>query len=106
MKKLILILMVICTLLAFYPIQSNATTKVTPSTLVADKPAESARAKVLLLRLDEIKAMDKTNLKSPEKRVLRKEVRSIKKELQTMGHGIYVSLGAIIIIVLLLVILF
>jgi hypothetical protein len=105
MKKLILTLMVVCTLLAFYPIQSSAVTKDAPSTLVADKPAEAARAKVLLLRLDEIKAMDKSNLKSSEKSVLRKEVRSIKKELKTMGSGIYISVGAILIIILILVLL-
>jgi hypothetical protein len=49
--------------------------------------------------------MDKSNLNSSEKRVLRKEVRSIKKELTAMGNGIYISVGAILIIILLLVIL-
>jgi len=105
MKKIILGIMVTCMLLAFYPIESKASVKTTPSSLVADKPAESARANTLLLRLDEIKNMDKSNLKSSEKKVLRKEVRSIQKELRTMGNGIYISVGAVIIIVLLIVLL-
>lgn len=105
MKKLLLSLMVICALLAFYPVQSNATTPVVPTTIVAENPAEAARAKTLLLRLDEIKAMDKSSLKSSEKRVLRKEVREIKQELKTMGSGVYVSVGAVIIIILLLILL-
>ena len=103
MKKILLTLMVACTLLAFYPMDSKATTTVAPSALVAENPAEAARAKTLLLRLDEIKAMDKSDLKSSEKRVLRKEVREIKHELQTMGSGVYLSVGAIIIIILLLI---
>lgn len=105
MKKIILSLMVISTLLAFYPTQSKATTTVVPTTLAVENPAEAARAKTLLLRLDEIKAMDKSDLKSSEKRVLRKEVRAIKHELQTMGSGVYISVGAIIIIILLLILL-
>jgi len=59
-------------LLAFYPIQTKAVTKTSPSTLVADKPIESARAKTLLLRLDEINTMDKSTLNSSEKRVFTK----------------------------------
>jgi hypothetical protein len=105
MKKFVLCLMVSCMLLAFYPIQSSAETKTTPSSLVADKPAESARAKALLLRLDEIKSMDKSNLKSSDKKVLRKEVRSIKNELRTMHGGLYISVGAAILIVLILILL-
>jgi len=92
-------------LLAFYPNETKAVTEPTPSTLVTEKPAESARAKALLLRLDEIKAMDKSNLKSSEKKVLRKEVRAIKHELQTMGPYVYVSVGAAVLIILLIVIL-
>jgi len=105
MKKIILGIMVSCMLMAFYPIESKASITTNPSSLVADKPAESARANTLLLRLDEINNMDKSNLKSSDKKVLRKEVRSIKKELTTMGHGIYLSVGVVILIVVLIVIL-
>jgi hypothetical protein len=90
-------------LLAFYPIETKAANNPNPSSMTTEKPVDPARAKALMLRLDEIKAMDKSNLKSSEKKVLRKEVRSIKKELQS--PGLYISVGAAIIIVLLLVIL-
>jgi hypothetical protein len=105
MKKIILCLMVSCMLLAFYPNQTKAATKTSPSTLVTDKPVESARAKTLLLRLDEINDMDKSSLNSSEKRVLRKEVRSIKKELTTLGGGVYISVGAVLLIILILILL-
>jgi hypothetical protein len=49
--------------------------------------------------------MDKSNLKPSEKKVLRKEVRTIKHQLKDIGAGVYLSVGAIIIIILLLVIL-
>jgi hypothetical protein len=105
MKKIIVLLMVTCMLYAFYPIQTKAVTKAVPSSLVVNKPSESARAKTLLLRLDQIKTMDKTSLKASEKKVLRKEVRSIKRELQYMGSGVYISVGSIIIIALILILL-
>jgi len=59
----------------------------------------------MILRLNEIKEMNKSNLNSSEKKSLRKEVRSINRELKSMNGGIYLSVGAIIIIILLLIIL-
>lgn len=108
MKKATLLLMVICMFLAVYPLSANAeTTKVPPvSTVEAPKPPESAEAKALLLRLDEIKAIDKSELSSPQKQALRKEVRTIKHKLNEIGDGLYLSAGAIIIIILLLIIIF
>lgn len=64
-----------------------------------------ADVKIMLSRLDEIKAMDKSALKSSEKKELRKEVRAIKSSLRSSGNGVYLSVGAIIIIILLLIIL-
>lgn len=65
-------------------------------------PIEASEANILLLRLTEINEMDKSELNSVEKRELRKEVKSIKK---TLNSGVYLSAGAIIIIILLLIIL-
>lgn len=91
--------------LTFHPLQSNANTIATPLSAVISKPAESAKAKALLLRLDEINAMDKSSLNSPEKKQLRKEVRSIKSQLNQIGGGVYISAGALILILVLLIIL-
>lgn len=63
------------------------------------------RAAELQNRLEEINAMDKTELSRAEKKVLRKEVKEIKKELATMSGGVYLSVGAIILIALLLILL-
>jgi hypothetical protein len=107
MKKIVLCLMATCLSLTFVPLQSIAATA-EPSSLVATKPvepAESEEAKVLLLRLDEIKTTDMTELKASEKKNLRKEVRSIKRELREVSGGVYLSVGAILLIALLLIIL-
>jgi hypothetical protein len=72
---------------------------------LANEKIESAEAKVMMSRLEEIKAMDKSNMTSKQKRELRKEVRSIKKSMTELSGGVYLSVGAIIIIVLLLILL-
>jgi hypothetical protein len=106
MKKITLCcFMAIFLSLSFYPLQSNAATKAAPSSLVAASPAEATEAKTLLLRLNEIKTMDKTKLNSSEKKNLRKEVRSIKTQLKAVGGGVYLSVGALLIVILLLLLL-
>jgi hypothetical protein len=105
MKKIVLGVMMVFLSLAFLPLQSKAATTEEPSSLPAPKPAESAEAKTLLLRLDEIKAMDMSKLKSEEKKDLRKEVKSIKHNLRDLGTGVYLSGAAIILIVVLLIVL-
>jgi len=53
--------------------------------------------------LNEIKEMDKSSLTRAERKELRKEVRTIKKDIK--GKGFYLSTGAVIIIVLLIILL-
>jgi hypothetical protein len=75
-----------------------------PTETTAPKP-ESSEVKALELRLNEIKAMDKSKLKTSEKKNLRKEVKSINRRLHDLNGGFYVSAGALIIIVVLLIVL-
>jgi hypothetical protein len=82
------------------PLQAEPIQKDAPS---MEHP--SAEAQVIFNRLDEIKAMDKSDMSFSEKKALRKEVRSSEKALSTMDGGVYISVGAIIIIILLLIIL-
>jgi hypothetical protein len=105
MKKIVLCLMMGFLSLAFLPLQSKAATTEEPTSVPAPKPAESAEAKTLLLRLDEIKATDMSKLNSEEKKDLRKEVKSIKRNLRDLGTGVYLSGAAIILIVVLLIVL-
>lgn len=73
-------------------------------TLAANPGSEvpkEVRAKQIEARIFEIKRMDKNNLTQDQKKELRKEVKSLKKEAKS--KGIYLSVGAIIIILLLLI---
>jgi methionine-rich copper-binding protein CopC len=108
MKKIIICLMAAILSLTILPVQSFASTKEVHTSLVAKKPAEtkeSAEARALELRLNEIKAMDMSKLKSSDKKELRKEARSIKRELKDISGGVYISAGALIVILILLIIL-
>jgi hypothetical protein len=76
-----------------------------PSTTNTIPKTEDPRAQQLMQRLEEIKAMDRTEMTRSEKKGLRKEVTGIKKEMKQISGGVYLSVGAIIIIVLLLILL-
>lgn len=105
MKKIVFCLMATCLSLTFLPIQLNAATTEPSSSLVAPKPAESAEVKALELRLNEINAMDKTKLKSADKKNLRKEVKSINHKLRELSGGVYVSAGLLVLILIVLIVL-
>ena len=105
MKKLLFYLLTAGLLFPLTTVNSNGASTDPPSSIIIVKTEETAEVKALLLRLDEINAMDKSDLKSPEKKELRSEVRSIKSQLDEIGDGLYLSVGAIIIILLILIIL-
>ncbi len=52
-------------------------------------------------RIYEIRNMDKTNLTAADKKELRKEVKGLRREARR--NGIYLSIGAIIVVILLLI---
>ncbi len=97
----------IVTSLAIATPQSSFASKIdnTEKTTTNSTEAEKTRSTVLLNRLKEIKAMDKSSLSSTEKKELRTELKSLKKEMKKSTEGVYLSVGAIIIIILLLILL-
>lgn len=104
MKKVPFYLMMMVLSLIVIPSTSYASEKnaAAANTNTKEMPAE---VKVMLTRLEEIKAMDKSEMKASEKKELRKEVRTIKANLAASNNGVYISVGAIIIIILLLILL-
>ncbi len=104
MKKIFLCLVATCMSLVLFPVIANAASDKAPSSLAGAVPVDSVEAKTLLLRIDEINKIDKTTLKVSEKKALRKEVKSINNRLRDGGY-VYVSVGAVILIVILLIIL-
>ena len=83
MKKITIYLLTITALLSFTPTPSMARNE--SSTIPTEKveKIESAEAKAMISRLEEIKAMDKSNMSSVEKKALRKEVRRLVREILT-----------------------
>jgi hypothetical protein len=103
MKKLTLCIATAMLLFTFIPTQLKADNE-----KVAKAPTETvdvSDADAIEARLEEIKVMDKSELTAVEKRELRKEVRTLKSDLKTLGGGVYISVGAAILIVLLLILL-
>ncbi len=105
MKKLTLFLMATCLLFVVPVVSLKADTESASTSKSSTMDIESAETEELLLRIDVINEMDKSELIFSEKRELRKEVRSINKELKQRESGIYLSVGAAIVILLLLIIL-
>jgi len=99
MKKLIYSLVLVFTLAISANTVSAAENK--------DKKEMTAEQQVQLQRItnrvEEIKAMDKSNLSKAEKKELKSELKEMKKQARAMGGGVYLSVGAIIIIILLLI---
>ena len=102
MKKKALLVFALLLTLIYSPVTAKAS-DTDPVKTTAVKEGDEAKAKLLLARLDEIKNMDKSTLTREQRKELRKEVREIKKDLRATGNGIYLSIGAIIIIILLLI---
>ncbi|HEY4208873.1 MAG TPA: hypothetical protein VGM31_18740 [Puia sp.] len=67
------------------------------------KEQKEARLELIKARVDEIKAMDRSNLTKDERKALRKELKSMHREARYVS-GVYISVGALIIIILLLII--
>lgn len=73
--------------------------------VVIEKTADTMESRQLIGRLKQIDAMDKSKLTRKEKKELRTEVKEIDKRLREIAGGIYISVGALILILVLLIIL-
>src|SRR3569833_1112778 len=65
--------------------------------------ATTERAQQIKSRVEDIKHMDKSNLTREERRDLRHELKDMRKEAKEMRGGVYLSIGAILIIILVLI---
>jgi DNA-binding transcriptional regulator WhiA len=65
--------------------------------------AQQLRLAEMEQRLEEIKAMDFKSMSKDEVKSVRFELKEMKKEAKRAGNGVYISVGAIIVILLLLI---
>ena len=69
------------------------------------KEQKEARMAAMKERVKEIKAMDKSQLTREQRKALRTELKNMNAEARSYGHpGVYISVGALIVIILLLII--
>lgn len=99
MKKLIYSFLLIFVL----GLSANTVSAATAKDKVEMTTEQKVQLERITNRVEEIRAMDKSNLSRAEKKELRKELRTMKKQARAMGGGVYLSVGAIIIIILLLI---
>lgn len=99
MKKNLLTIIAIGLLYFINPLQIKA------SNINENKRVEAKTAQMLLNRIAVIRQLDIPNLTKVEKAHLSKEVKSIRTELNSLNDGVYLSVGALIVIVILLIIL-
>ncbi len=104
MKKFTFGLLAVLMFLAFTPVEATAETDDNAKTEVAMEASDQEKADVMIDRLYEIMDMNIKSLDGPDKEKLRNEVMSIKDKLQQL-NGIYISAGALIIIILLILLL-
>ncbi len=103
MKKFILGLMAIGILTVTFTSPVYAITPPTTEAVVPAPKEDLLEAEALMARLGEIRAMDLAGLAKAEKKQLRNEVKAIKQDLRKASQGVYLSIGAILIIILLLI---
>lgn len=102
-KKLVPVITFLLAMICTLPVMATAISA--PVTTSIPVKGEDPRAAQLKQRLEEIKNMDKSSLTRADKKDLRKEVKGIRKEMKTISGGVYLSVGAIIIVILLLILL-
>jgi len=84
------------------PIAVSATAGVSNTT---DVKMSKEEINCLVNRLHEIRDMDKAKLSTQDKRALRQEVKDIKQILKQQDYVLYISLTALLIILLLIILL-
>ncbi|WP_442796253.1 hypothetical protein [Pelobium manganitolerans] len=97
------------TYFAFSLLMLVASTNFASATEKTDKAlsaAQQAKLEQLTNRVEQIRSMDKSHMSRAEKKELRAELRQMKKEANAIGNGgIYLSVTALLVIIIVLLIL-
>lgn len=102
MKKFTMFLSIMFLFTAIAPVAMAKNPKNDKKELTVE---EAARVAEIEIRVAEIKAMDLSDLSNEERKDVKEELREMKKEAKNLGGGVYISVGAIIIILLLIILL-
>jgi Flp pilus assembly protein TadB len=107
MKKLIACIAAALLLVTFTPTQLHAEKKPGSTSVAGDTGEESAELKAIINRVNEINAMDRSDMTRLERKEIRKELRDLKREANrhSSSGAIYIS-GGLLVLILVLIIIF
>jgi uncharacterized membrane protein YvbJ len=103
MKKTILIALMMVFMLGTTVAFASASDLKSNEPVATENKLSAEEVNRLLNRVEEIRKMDKSNMTSLEKRELRKEIKDIKKNVRKHGEIIYISGGAVLLVILILI---
>ncbi len=104
MKKLLLTMALVST--GFFGIHASE-----KNNQAGSDSSESIKTEIMLVnqqlreRLDEIHLIDKSEMSKPDQAKLKKEERAIQKKLALNG-GVYIGVGALVVIIVILILVF
>ncbi|MFY7733004.1 MAG: hypothetical protein ACOVSR_05935 [Bacteroidia bacterium] len=101
MNKISVAITVVILLFTFFSVKAKNKT-VTNKNAVALQSIQNTKSNVLLKRLEVIKEMDKSQMNKEELNSLLTEVRVINTQLVAVDGGIFISAGALIVILIVL----
>lgn len=105
MKKVINILFMAVILLGITATASFAGKETATKNVSKEVTAEELkRFEEIDARVKEIKEMDFKDMSRVERKEIRKELKELNKEAKESGNGLYISTGALIVILILLII--
>lgn len=104
MKKTALMLMAACLSLTFLPLASFGSSTNYPGIMNKTTPVP-VNSNALVARINAIKNMDRSSMSSSEKKALRKELRTMKRENRRSHSGVYLTIGVLLIVIVLLILL-
>ncbi|MFA9215274.1 MAG: hypothetical protein ACEQSR_15780 [Candidatus Methylacidiphilales bacterium] len=101
MNKISVLLTVVVLLFTFFSVKAKGKSETAKNELALQSTSMN-KSNVLLKRLEIIKEMDKSQLNKEELNSLLAEVRVINKQLLAVDGGIFISAGALIVILIVL----
>jgi hypothetical protein len=101
MNKISIILTIVFLLITFFTLIAKSKNTVVKNT--TELQSTQGKSSLLLKRLETIKKMDKSNLNKAELACLLEEVRTINKHLIVIDSGLFISAGALIVILIVLI---
>ncbi|MFD2035718.1 hypothetical protein ACFSKL_13020 [Belliella marina] len=100
MKKVAYFLSIVFLFMAFGPTAMAKDSKKENTELTVE---QQERLDEINERVEEIKSLDFADLTKSERKEVRNELKEMRAEAKAMGNGVYLSVGAIIIILLILI---